>query len=356
MEREDKILTAIFEQSRKEGSDNNIKKEESDDFCDENFSAKQSIFSAEVQEKDDESEDGSYEISASESEDEESEENDDSQSDIHFAEPRLYNKKGTEENSCGFVLKEGVFTALPIEPEDYFLLINDKNEKVEASEWLLFLHDSNDKAVCVLDYYKAIQALKNLAVYGEKYLLFEQDGFVFTNRFSKKDFIELTNEVVNLENEERDKEDTAWSPNPATAAGRMAYWIQSYHLFIMMWLLVLSIHCPAMYDFGGFASVLKSAALSAAFLGASFLSGFLGLYLLKPVLKMFDIGIFRFCIYSAHFVMVAFVIGFVADLIFLQSPIVFLGQNLAAISSVPLGLLLASIAVFKKEYNKLQRR
>ena len=63
MEREDKILTAIFEQSRKEGSDNNIKKEESDDFCDENFSAEQSIFSDEAQEKDDESEDGSYEIS-----------------------------------------------------------------------------------------------------------------------------------------------------------------------------------------------------------------------------------------------------------------------------------------------------
>jgi len=63
MEREDKILTAIFEQSRKEGSDNNIKKEEKDDFCDENFSAEQNLFSAEAQEKDDKSEDGSYEIS-----------------------------------------------------------------------------------------------------------------------------------------------------------------------------------------------------------------------------------------------------------------------------------------------------
>ena len=356
MEREDKILAAIFEQSTKKDSDSNAQKKENDDFYDEDFLAEQRILSAEAQKKDDESEDGSYKISESESEDEESEENDDSQSDVYFAEPRVYNKKGTEEKSCGFVLKEGVITSLPIEPENYFLLLHENGEKEVAAEWLLFLHDSKDKAICVLDYYKAIQALKNLSHDSDKYLIGEEDGFVFTNRFSRKEFLELTNEVVNLENEERDKEDTTCSPNPATAAGRMAYWIQNYHLFIMMWLLVLSVHCPAMYDFGGFVSVLKSAVLSAAFLGASFLSGFLGLYLLKPILEMLDFGIFRVCIYSAHFVMVAFVLGFLADLIFLQTPIGFLGQNLAAISSIPLGLLLAFIAVFKKEYNKLQRR
>lgn len=361
MESDDKILTAIFEQSEKKNSEDSYHKEKKDDFEDEDFSNEKRLLSAENDAEEEVNEGGSFQISALNGE-EENDENYDSFDEINeeinysFAKPKIYSKKGTNEISCGFVLKEGVYTELPIEPEDFFDLVNKKGEKEEASEWLLFLHDSNDEVLCVLDYYKAIAALKNLAVYGEKYLTHKTKDFVITLPLSKDELFELRGEALRLEKEDAQKIDTGWSPDPTKAEGRMMYWAESYHYFIMLWLLVLSIHCPAMYDFGGFASVLKSAALSAAFLAVSFLCGIVCLYLVKPVLKMFDIEIFRFCIYFAHFVMVAFVIGFLADLIFLQSPLGFLGQDLAAISSVPLGLLLASIAVFKKEYNKLQRR
>ena len=129
---------------------------------------------------------------------------------INMAEPELYTHKDTGEQCGGFVLKEGVITALPIAPEDMYIFTHkdeggEENEEKKISDWRLFLYDSDGECLCVLEYHRAIRALQFLAEYGEKYLIGEKDGYAVTTPLTRDELQKIL-DVVNAATENADDE------------------------------------------------------------------------------------------------------------------------------------------------------
>ena len=119
--------------------------------------------------------------------------------DVVMAKPELYTKIDTGEKCGGFVLKEGAATALPVEPDEFFsMTVGDGREK-PVPQWRLFILDDGGKAVCVLDYRKAIQALRNLSGSGGKMLREEKNGYAVTVPLSRAELEGVVAEVSRIE-------------------------------------------------------------------------------------------------------------------------------------------------------------
>jgi len=268
-----------------------------------------------------------------------------------IAKPDLYSNKSTGKKCGGFVLKEDEITALPLDPDEIFEIEASDGRVEVVPDWLLFLYSAQDEAICVLDYNKAIKALRNLAELGKKYIIEEKAGHIITTPLTKDEMKALNAEVCRLEEEEKETYDTGMSPDPSKAEGRMMYWCENWGLLFMAWLLVLSVRCPSMYDFGGFPSVIKAGAFSALFMLSSCAVsiGFLfGLAWLLRKLNKNALIIKKICIVLAHVAIVAFALRMVSDIYFIHALNDFFASGLVAKSSVSLGILLGTITVYKR--------
>ena len=91
--------------------------------------------------------------------------------------PELYKQKDTGKDCGVFALKEGVITALPIEPKNMYSL----NDDTEIEEWRLFLQDKEGKTRAVMEYYYALEMLKKLSANSRNFILGEKDMYLITS-------------------------------------------------------------------------------------------------------------------------------------------------------------------------------
>ena len=122
--------------------------------------------------------------------------------DIHMAEAHEYTREDTGAVCAGFFLIEGVATALPIDPDEFYSIGSDDSDEGEkVDNWRLFLMGADGSTIADLWYGEAMAALQSLAVYGEKFLIGEKDGYAVTTPLTAEEMKEIAAKAVGYDGE-----------------------------------------------------------------------------------------------------------------------------------------------------------
>ena len=260
---------------------------------------------------------------------------------IHFTtiEPDLYRNEETGDEFYGFSLQEGVASALPIRPEDFY----GKTDGGEA-KFFLVLHDAEDDYDRRFDYDFAIKTLRGdeSLVYGEK------DGMVVTRALTAEQIQNLINAIrvdAFVQNEKNAQQEEKAEEKPQKR-GAIAYWSENLDFIVLPWIFVFAIHSAAQADWGGLPSVFRSALISVLCFFGSFAAASALLFVLKIAFRRRP-KVPRFiCCALIYLSLVSLVWRELRDL-----GLVYANRSPITISSFSLGHFLGALLMWKKHFS-----
>ncbi len=263
---------------------------------------------------------------------------------VFMAEPEIFTHKKTGTECAIFQLKEGVVTALPIEPEEKF------DTDGEDYVWRLSLADKTGKSFNVIDYYEAIKWLRQLADYGNTFVIGEKDGYLVTTPLSLEEMKLLVRSVASDNpdsafGEKTSDKSAGESPRQKKKVSRVDFFADNKKLFFMAWLVALVVHSIRSGEGFGFETVVRGFFFSAFFCFVSFAVGFLILVGLKILLHYHPKISRAICKVTVYISAVTFVLRMMTD-IYVEK----WGEGVVARSSFSLGTLFAALALYSMYY------
>ena len=108
---------------------------------------------------------------------------------VHMAEPQFYEDTENKSQFAALCLTEDCVTALPLDPRPSYRI-----DGKEIDDWRLALVSiTEDGVLGYMEYYSALQRLRELADVGNTYVIGEKDGHLITTPLTLEEMKTLLN-------------------------------------------------------------------------------------------------------------------------------------------------------------------